>query len=234
MEKSMQELSLLFNKYNDNPYITTKIQNYINHTLPNLVENLHKQQIEKEHKKITFNEAVQEVSQLYLNKYYYIPSSELFVAYDEVNFSISDEDDIQYDLLKYLGENKQYTDMKHKINQQVIKNIKENNLNIAIPESETIQSVISLLHPSLFSTKHETQYFLTIIGDNLLKKELNINHFVNSNLKNVINNLSDNFHNIFTCNLQTLKGRYHDHNYSDSRLVKSNAIDNICINVLNF
>lgn len=225
MEKSIQELSSLFNKYNDNPYITTKIQNFINHTLPNLLENIHKQQIEKEHKKITFNEAVQEISQLYLNKYYYIHSSELFIAYDEINFSISDEDDIQYDLLKYLGENKQYTDMKHKINQQVIKNIKENNLNIAIPESETIQSVISLFYPSLFSTKHEAQYFLTIIGDNLLKKELNINHFINSNLKSVINNLSDNFHNIFTCNLQTLKGKFHDHNYSDSRLIKSNTIE---------
>ena len=70
MEKSIQELSSLFNKYNDNPYITTKIQNFINHTLPNLLENIHKQQIEKEHKKITFNEAVQEISQLYLNKYW--------------------------------------------------------------------------------------------------------------------------------------------------------------------
>ena len=53
MDKSFQELTALYNRYTDNPYITTKIHNYINHTLPNLIENLHKQQIEKEHKKLT-------------------------------------------------------------------------------------------------------------------------------------------------------------------------------------
>ena len=94
MDKSIQELSSLFERFADNPYITTKIQNYISHTLPNLINTLHKQQIEKESKKVTFNEAVQEISQLYLNKYYYIPSNELFVSYDETNFSITDEDDV--------------------------------------------------------------------------------------------------------------------------------------------
>ena len=230
MDKSFQELTALYNRYTDNPYITTKIHNYINHTLPNLIENLHKQQIEKEHKKMSFNEAVQEVSQLYLNKYYYIPSSELFIAYDETNFSITDEDDIQYDLLKYLGENKVYTDIKHKVNQQVIKNIRENNINIAIPESDTIQSVISLFYPSLFATKHEAQYFLTIIGDNLLKKESNTNHFVNSSLRRIVNVLSDNIHNLFGHSLLSFKGKFHDHNYKDSRLIKSNIMDYDCNN----
>ena len=225
MDKSIQELSSLFERFADNPYITTNILIYIRHTRPNLINTLHKQQIEKESKKVTFNEAVQEISQLYLNKYYYIPSNELFVSYDETNFSITDEDDVQYDLLKYLGENKQYTDMKHKINQQVIKNIKDNNLNIAIPESDTIQSVISLFYPTLFSTKHEAQYFLTIVGDNIQKKETNIIHFVNIALKNVVSIISDNLHNILGSNIQTVKSRFHDHNYNDCRLIKSNNIE---------
>lgn len=225
MEKSMQELRSLFEKYDGNTYITSKIQHHINHTLPGIIDNLHKQQLEKEIKKITFNEAVDEVSQLYLNKYYYVPSSELFISYDETNFMIDDESDIQYELLRYLRENKQYLDMKHKINQQVIKKIKENNLTTAIPESETIQAVISLFFPYVFASKHEAQYFLTIIGDNILKKETNLNHFVSTPLKKIVNNISENIHNILGTNILSFKVKFHDHNYCDSRLIQSNIVD---------
>ena len=225
MEKSLQELTSLFEKYNGNTYITSKIQHHINHTLPGIIENLHKQQVEKEIKKITFNEAVDEVSQLYLNRYYYIPCSELFISYDETNFTIDDESDIQYELLRYLRENKQYLDMKHKINQQVVKKIKENSLTTAIPESETIQGVISLFFPSVFSSKHEAQYFLTIIGDNILKKETNLNHFVSTPLKKIVNSISENIHTILGVSLMSFKVKFHDHNYDDSRLIQSNIAE---------
>ena len=59
-----------------------------------------------------------------------------------------------------------------------MKNIKEQSLFNIVPESITIQNVINSLYPILFSSKYAAKYFLTVIGDNILKKNNNHIHFV--------------------------------------------------------
>ena len=59
-----------------------------------------------------------------------------------------------------------------------MKTIKENSLLDSVPESITIQNVINALYPTLFSTKCAAKYFLTVLGDNMLRKNNNHIHYV--------------------------------------------------------
>ena len=56
----------------------------------------------------------------------------------------------------------------------MIKKIKCQNLFSIIPNSDTIQNCLNLLIPNIFSNKQEAKYFLTIIGDCILKKNENL------------------------------------------------------------
>ena len=81
------------------------------------------------------------------------------------------EDDIVYNLLSTVSyDNKSLIDWKHKTKISLLKKIKERSIFSVIPESKTIQYVLNLLTPTYFLTKNEAKYFLTCIGDNILKK----------------------------------------------------------------
>ena len=62
------------------------------------------------------------------------------------------------------------TSVKYKIKNKIIKSIQSRDILSSIPESRTIQNVIGLLYPALFRTRDHAKYFLTILGDILLKK----------------------------------------------------------------
>ena len=62
------------------------------------------------------------------------------------------------------------TSVKYKIKSRIIKSIQARDILSSIPESRTIQNVIGQLYPALFRTRDHAKYFLTIIGDILLKK----------------------------------------------------------------
>ena len=59
---------------------------------------------------------------------------------------------------------------KHKTKTHIIKLIKERTLFTSIPETYTIQTVLGFLQTTLFETKDAAKYFLTVLGDNILKK----------------------------------------------------------------
>ena len=59
---------------------------------------------------------------------------------------------------------------KHKTKLNIIKQIRERSLFTCIPETDTIQDILYNLYPAIFTSKNCAKYFLTIIGDNILKK----------------------------------------------------------------
>ena len=71
------------------------------------------------------------------------------------------------------------------------KHIKEKPITQSIPESTTIQYVIQHLTPTLFRSKSEAKYFLTVLGDNILKKSTNITHFTRLESKDFLTCLQD-------------------------------------------
>ena len=76
---------------------------------------------------------------LYIYKYYYINSSDLFISYDSENFKVEKEDDILYKILSSISQDENLKPWKYKIKISVIKKIKESTILNLIPERFTIQ-----------------------------------------------------------------------------------------------
>lgn len=168
--KYIQIINDLLVQYETNEYIKNKINNLII-SLPEFAEQENKKYEERVAK---FNELVSEQDIffkvfLFKNQYYYMPHNNLYYKYDNITFKVVDEDYIYHKLLSTITDEGKLIQWKHKTKQMMIKKIKERLLVKAIPNSETIQNVLNFCN-TFFQTKSEAKYFLTIIGDSLLKK----------------------------------------------------------------
>jgi hypothetical protein len=158
------------------------------------------------------------------NKYFYVPSTEKFFYYDGVHYQIYSEDDILYNVLSTISRDRNLMSWKQMTKVYIMKRIKQNSLLKSIPESETIQYVLDNLYPAFFSSKVEAKYFLTILGDNIFRKNVDLIHFVDNKAKKFIRELNV----LSQCTIglglsQTFKHKYHEqHDYKDCRLVKIN------------
>ena len=106
----------------------------------------------------------------------------------------------------------------------IMKRIRETSLLQTIPESATIQSVIDRLCPLLFRTRAETKHFLTVLGDNIFRKQSSLIYFIDMGAKFFLTQLNHMCQMFIGCNLsQTFKYKYHDHKYDDCRLININS-----------
>jgi hypothetical protein len=113
-----------------------------------------------------------------------------------------------------------------------MKRIKEHSLLKSIPESDTIQNILHELLSNIFTHKNEAKYFLTILGDNIFKKNTDIIHIIDPKAKPFIRELNNICQFLIGSNLaSSFKYKYHDnHDYSNCRLVKINTnIKNDCV-----
>ena len=112
-------------------------------------------------------------------QHFYISSKQLFIYYNGENYIKISEDSLWHTILSDLSTKSELVPWKHKIKNQIVKKVKEEKSILStIPESSTIQYVIQNLTPLLFKTKEEVKYFLTILGDAILKKQHNLTYFV--------------------------------------------------------
>jgi len=220
-------ISGLVDKYKDNEYMLQRIKNHIITYLPNTLDN----ELKNYEKRINRNNYLSNEQQIFIqiflskNKYFYLSNNNFFYEYDGKKYLIVKEDDIIHKLLSSISKERVLLEWKHKTKANIIKLIKERNLFSSIPETDTIQNVLSLLYPSFFSSKNEAKYFLTIIGDNILKKNQNIIFLVTTKMKQFLNelenvSLSSIGNNNTTNNFMT---KYHEsHSYENCRLIKIN------------
>ena len=84
---------------------------------------------------------------------------------------------------------------------------------------------------TIFKNKDIVKYFLTILGDNILKKADSYVHFISPSSKNLLKEISHNC-NIYFETIRTpidsFKFKYHDHDYNKCRLIDID--DEGCIN----
>ena len=220
-------LNTLFDLYKNNDYmlqrIHTQIVNYLPNTLKNELVN-HEKRISRAH----FLTSEQQVFiQVFLskNKYFYLPNNGVFYEYDDKNYFIVKEDDIIHKLLSSISKDRVLLDWKYKTKINVIKLIKERNLLNSIPETDTIQNVLNVIYPSLFASKNQAKYFLTIIGDNIFKKNQHLNFFISLNMKKLLAELENiSYLSIGNTNItNNFVTKYHEnHEYEDYRLIKIN------------
>jgi hypothetical protein len=214
----------LFNEYNSNPYITNKINNYITN-LPAIIQKTLKEQDDRQRYREKMNEEKEYFISKFLqtHNYSYCQNTELFFNYDNLHFYIYNEDEIQYKILSSITNGQKLMSIKHKIKSNIIKQIKEISPMTYIPESSTIQFVINNLYPTLFKDKDSAKYFLTIIGDSILKKNENLVYIMSSNAKNICNEIFSQAYNLLGIHIfNSIKFKYYDHSYSDCRLIMIN------------
>jgi len=225
MESIHLTINQLYQKYKDNTIMKEKLREYICEKLPIKLEQFQNISNQRNNRK----DYLSEKSDLFIhnflnneeNKYFYIPVSNYFIVYENNHYSIINEDQILNIIGKEINCEKELQPWKHKIRTNIIKIIKENYVLNHIPESETIQNVLSLVRSSLCVNKENAKYILTIIGDNLLKKTNNI-YFTNIRAKKWFDYISDLAFSYFKYSknpTSNIKFKYYHHSMEDSRLI---------------
>jgi hypothetical protein len=217
----------LFDKYKDNEYMIQRIYNHISTYLPNTLENEHKNYERRQNLNTYLFEEQQIFIQVFLSKnnYYYLFNNGFFYEYNGKDYLIVKEDDIIHKLLSTISKERILLQWKHKTKLSIIKQIKERNLFSSTPETDTIQNVLNSLYPSVFSTKNTAKYFLTIIGDNILKKCNDLTFIVSIKMKQILDELEEVSASSIGINNISNKfvSKYHEnHAFSNSRLIKIN------------
>jgi hypothetical protein len=216
-------------KYKDNPYMLQRLETHL-FNLPNTLEQENKKYDERVSR---FNELTLEQDNFYKvflskHQYFYMPYNSIYYEYDGKTYKIIKDDDIHYQLLSTITDEGKLIQWKHKTKQNIIKKIKERSLIKSTPETYTIQNVLGFLQ-TIFQTKTEAKYFLTIIGDCILKKNNeNLLYFVSSNLKKLIT-LIDPIVYVTTGNsiMNNFITKYHDsHKLNLYRLIKTSDTTN--------
>ena len=220
-------IKTLMEKYKDDDYIIQRIYSHIVMYLPNTLENESK----NHEKRINRNNYLTEEHQIFIqiflskHKYYYLSNNNFFFEYDGEKYMIIKEDDIIHKLLSSISKDRVLVDWKYKTKMNVIKQIKERSLFTSIPESDTIQKILNILYPSFFTSKNLVKYFLTIIGDNILKKNNSHIYLVSSKMKQFLNEI-DSISLATIGNTNTTSNfmtKYHEnHSYENCRLIKIN------------
>ncbi len=217
----------LIQKYNGSEYMLQRIQNHVINYLPNTLDNEQKNYEKRINRNTFLTNEQQNFIQVFLSKnnFYYLPNNNFFYEYDGEKYKIVKEDDVIHKLLSTISKDRVLMQWKYKTKINVIKLIKERSLFSCVPETDTIQNVLNVLYPTFFSSKNAAKYFLTVIGDNILKKNQNNIFLVSQKVKQFLNEL-DNValssigYSNTTNNFMT---KYHEnHNYEFCRLIKIN------------
>jgi hypothetical protein len=164
----------LYEKYKSHPYMVQRFFHHVNTVLPVTLENElnnHEKRIER----ICQISSDQETfMHLFFSKnaLFYLFNNNTYFLYNGDNYSSVTEDNLNHLILSTITkEGGEYLNQwKYKTKITLIRQIKQRPLWKSIPESQTIQKILSFLTPTFFNTKEEAKYFLTIVGDNLLKK----------------------------------------------------------------
>jgi len=156
---------------------------------------------------------------------YYIQTSDLYVSYQKHQYKICTENDILHLILRHLNIYPLHTPLKQQIKYKIQKKIKERSIYNVIPDSVTLQEMISFLHPLLFQSKNGAKYFMTIIGDILMKKT-NLYYFLDPSMKPFIQKIQK-LASLYICvnQFSNVKFKYQDHDHDLSRIVKTNTVN---------
>jgi len=223
----LDSVEKFFKLYKDNDYMVQRIYNHIVTSLPNILEH----EAKNYEKRININSFLSEEQQVFMqvflskNNYYYLPNNNFFYEYNGKDYLIVKEDEIIHKLLSSISKDRVLLQWKHKTKINIIKQIKERILFSSIPETDTIQNVLNVLYPAIFPSKSSAKYFLTIIGDNILKKNVNLTFLVTPKTKQLLNEIdSVSISSIGSDNTSfRFITKYHEnHNFENLRLLKIN------------
>jgi hypothetical protein len=172
------------------------------------------------------------------NCYYYNSTTNLYVEYSD-NYKFINENNMLHSILTFITKYQDIylltTNQKQNIKVKIQKKIKERSIYDTIPESMTLQNMISFLYPNIFTQRNIAKYFMITLGDIILKKtksDSELFYFIPIYIKPLITMINKSLCLYFyTINL----GNYYKYKYSDHDIKKSRVIpfNNININHYN-
>jgi len=109
------------------------------------------------------------------NMIYYNKTSKIYFNYINDHYVLVNEDNMIHHVLDYISHFKAYRNemnvsLKMMVKNKIIKSIKETNIHDAIPDTDTIQTILTTLFPHMFTQKEYCKIFLLMIGMIVLKK----------------------------------------------------------------
>tara|TARA_B100000886_G_scaffold71038_2_gene45202 strand:- start:19501 stop:20994 length:1494 start_codon:yes stop_codon:yes gene_type:complete len=209
-------------KYNNDEIMKQKIETLLKN-IPKTIEQLKI----KEDKRKTYIDEMNNEQDKFINnflasyQYFYIPNEERYFFYNNKHYLVENEDDISHKILTSI--NGQLNNWKFKTSTTILKRIKEKHVFKSIPDSYTLQFILNKLYPLIFKSKEEAKYFLTVIGDNILKKNKEIHYFTNVYMKdfiNTINNYGSHYFGNMDCN-GNIKTKYYEHDLNLCRIINT-------------
>lgn len=217
----------LYERYKDNEYMLQRIYNHVYVYLPNTLENEAKNHEKRQNLNTYLSEEQQIFIQVFLSKnnYYYLSNNNFYYEYNGKDYFIIKEDEIIHKLLSTISKDRTLLQWKHKTKASIIKQIKERNLFTSTPETDTIQNVLNSIYPAFFSSKNSAKYFLTVIGDNLLKKNNDLTFIVSHRMRQFLEELENVSVSSIGNNNTAFKfvTKYHEtHIFNNCRLLKIN------------
>jgi hypothetical protein len=236
-KKLHKKIDVLLDDYKTHPDFLEKIENYIMKELPTTLRSINNTQMERENRKQNLEENSNIFIQDFLQTslYYYCNSTEIFFEYKNNHFSCIREDSVLCNILNSISANKEIMPWKYKIKISLMKRIKEQDIFHCTPNTETIQTTMRSIEECCNINKEQAKYFLTIIGDILLKKN-NLIYFINNNIKHFLKEINNHAYLLFgSPSIMThFKFKYHDHKYDECRLLdfKSKLSEDIVKQVL--
>ena len=138
----------IITKYKDNESMLEKVNKYIDN-LPKYMECIENNKRKKEEQNTRVSECRNQIINSFVHEpfthYFYIQSSTLFISYNGVNYQVISGDEISSKLNSVLVTNNLSHNSVKKFRSYIIRYIKKQSLLSSIPESKTIQNVISFL-----------------------------------------------------------------------------------------
>jgi len=217
----------LYEKYKDNEYMLQRIYNHVHVYLPNTLDNEAKNHEKRQNLNTYLSEEQQIFMQVFLSKnnYYYLSNNNFYYEYNGKDYFIVKEDEIIHKLLSTISKDRTLLQWKHKTKANIIRQIKDRNLFTSTPETDTIQNILNALYPTFFDSKNSAKYFLTVIGDNILKKNSDLVFLVSPKMRQFMDELDGvGMSSIGNGNV-TFKfvTKYHEnHTFANCRLMKIN------------
>jgi hypothetical protein len=168
------------------------------------------------------------------NIYYYNKICNIYFNYNKHNYIIINEDELIYRILYFITkiQHRISTKLKYILKNEIHRLIKNKTIFHNIPDTVCIQNIINFFYPNFLINIEYSKYFLTVIGDIIMKKN-DLIYYVPNSIKSFLVTLNKYICTFFRYTNLINKFRFDNYiygNYEKCRIFKMN---NININYFN-
>lgn len=219
----LSHISLLYDTYKEDTYIHKKLLKYF-YDSEKHISHIIKEREHREQRKLELFKNKEDfiINFLDENHYYYIPEYDTYIAYDKTNFSVISEDLIWCKIRVKIYGDRTLVDWKDRVRIEIMSLIKKQLLTKSIPESDTIQQVLTIFNNVICNEKEESKFLLTLIGDIILKKHIDYTFIANPKIHSFLETLERElclYQRSYVLN--AFKYKYYNHSYDNILFVKT-------------